>query len=305
MQRITFTLAPVPPFRLDLIAWALRRRPDNRIDRWDGETYERTLVVEGIPVEVGVIQTGQMEQPAIQVTVSAERLMDGVEQVVTGALERLLGLQIDLGDFYRFARQDQTLWQLVAPFRGFKPPRYPTIFETLVNAISCQQVTLTLGIRMLNRLAETYGSAISGGEPAFPRPEDLVSVEPADLRTLSYSGQKARAVLELSSAVVDGKLDLASVASMDDATALAWLRQLHGVGRWTAEYVLLRGVGRLHVFPGDDVGARNNLQRWLAITTPLDYDGVHRSIAAWQPYGGLLYLHLLLDALTRAGYITR
>jgi DNA-3-methyladenine glycosylase II len=43
------------------------------------------------------------------------------------------------------------------------------------------------------------------------------------------------------------------------------LRALRGAGRWTAEYVLLRGFGRLHAFPGDDVGARNNLQRWLGL----------------------------------------
>lgn len=41
------------------------------------------------------------------------------------------------------------------------------------------------------------------------------------------------------------------------------LRELRGVGRWTAEYVLLRRLGRLHVFPGDDVGAQKSLARWL------------------------------------------
>jgi DNA-3-methyladenine glycosylase II len=47
------------------------------------------------------------------------------------------------------------------------------------------------------------------------------------------------------------------------------------VGRWTAEYVLLRGLGRLAVFPGDDVGARNNLRRWLGQPVSLDYAGAH------------------------------
>ena len=40
---IRFTLQPVPPFRLDLTAWALRRRPHNAVDRWDGDTYRRVL----------------------------------------------------------------------------------------------------------------------------------------------------------------------------------------------------------------------------------------------------------------------
>ena len=58
-------------------------------------------------------------------------------------------------------------------FRGMKPPRFPTVFECLVNAIACQQVTLTLGIRLLSRLAEAFGLEASGGEVpahAFPGP---------------------------------------------------------------------------------------------------------------------------------------
>jgi DNA-3-methyladenine glycosylase II len=72
---------------------------------------------------------------------------------------------------------------------------------------------------------------------------------------------------------------------------------LRGVGRWPSEYVLLRGLGRLHVFPGDDVGARNNLQRWLGLLEPPDYDGVRRVLAKWAPFQGLVYLHLLLRGL--------
>ena len=75
------------------------------------------------------------------------------------------------------------------------------------------------------------------------------------------------------------RLDADELEHQDDAAAVARLRELRGVGRWTAEYVLLRGLGRLHVFPGDDVGARNNLQRWLGLLEPLDYDGVQRALA--------------------------
>jgi DNA-3-methyladenine glycosylase II len=76
------------------------------------------------------------------------------------------------------------------------------------------------------------------------------------------------------------------------------------VGRWTGEYVLLRGLGRLHVFPGEDVGARNNLRRWLGLTGALDYDGVRRVLTPWTPYAGLIYFHLLQDRLAEAGYVS-
>ena len=77
-----------------------------------------------------------------------------------------------------------------------------------------------------------------------------------------------------------------------------------GRARWTAEYALLRGLGRLHVFPGDDVGARNNLARWLECRRPLDYAHVQAAVRHWQPFAGLVYFHLLLANLAEHGTLT-
>jgi DNA-3-methyladenine glycosylase II len=79
--------------------------------------------------------------------------------------------------------------------------------------------------------------------------------------------------------------------------------ELKGVGRWTAEYVLLRGLGRLDIFPGDDVGARKKLDQFLRKKKPLDYDGLHRAVAGWQPYAGFVYFHLLLARIKKAGWL--
>jgi DNA-3-methyladenine glycosylase II len=78
-------------------------------------------------------------------------------------------------------------------------------------------------------------------------------------------------------------------------------RCLHAAGRWSAEYTLLRGLGRLHVFPGDDVGERKNLARWLGLAEPLDYAGVQHAVAGWHPFAGFVYFHLLLDRLAARG----
>ena len=225
---------------------------------------------------------------------------------MTSALERLLGLHIDLTEFYRFAAHDRRLGPLARRFRGMKPPRFATVFESVINAIACQQVTLTLGIRLLNRLAANYGPALEEGDAtvhAFPRPDDLAGLSPDDLRRLGFSRQKGRAMIELARSITEGRLDLEGLAELPDDEAVKRLRGLRGVGRWTAEYVLLRGLGRTHIFPGDDVGARNNLQRWLHLPGPLDYEGVRRTLAGWQSHGGLIYFHLLLDRLEEAGHL--
>src|SRR5438309_198756 len=79
------------------------------------------------------------------------------------------------------------------------------------------------------------------------------------------------------------------------------LLELDGVGRRTAEYALLRGLGRLDVFPGDDVGARKRLARWLNRRTSFDYEGVQAAVRRWHPYSGFAYFHLLLQGLLEAG----
>src|SRR5437773_8997570 len=99
MVRDTFELEPVPPFRLDLTVWTLRRRPDNVVDRWDGTTYRRVLPLPTGPVEVAVTQVAASAAARLQVTVVGQPLHAAVRTAVTSALERLLGLTIDLTDF--------------------------------------------------------------------------------------------------------------------------------------------------------------------------------------------------------------
>jgi DNA-3-methyladenine glycosylase II len=81
---------------------------------------------------------------------------------------------------------------------------------------------------------------------------------------------------------------------MDNEAVVASLLELRSVGRWTAEYVLVRGLKPLNVFPGDDVGARNRLAKWLGCKESLDYEGVARATKRWEPCAGEVYFHMLL-----------
>jgi DNA-3-methyladenine glycosylase II len=294
---ICFPLRPQMPFRLDLTAWALRRRSMNAVDVWNGETYRRVLAIGDKPVLVSVTQNALI----LDVTIAGENLSPAIEQVVTVALKRLLGIDVDLSGFYEFALRHARLAQLVERFRGLKPPRFASVFECLVNGITCQQLSLTVGIVFLNRLSERCGLKFSPGMHAFPRPQDLAYLQPVDLRPLGYSGNKARAMIGVAQAIVEGRLDLEELTQLDNKECFERLIAIPGVGRWTAEYVLLRGLGRTSIFPGDDVGARNNLERWLRLRSKLDYERVQQVLRKWKGYGGLIFLHLLLKSLDEAG----
>lgn len=71
MRLDSFPLKPISPFRLDLTVWALRRRPDNVVDRWDGQTYCRVLLLLAGFAEIAVTQIGPLETPRLRVTVGA------------------------------------------------------------------------------------------------------------------------------------------------------------------------------------------------------------------------------------------
>jgi DNA-3-methyladenine glycosylase II len=294
---IRFSLRPVMPFRLDLTVWALRRRFGNTVDVWRDETYRRVLAINDQAVLAEVTQ----KQARLDITITGTNLDTSVKQKTKIALERLLGLRVDLSDFYRFASGHPPLNKLAQRFRGFKPPRFADVFEGVVNGITCQQLSLAVGIIFVNRLAERCGLPFGPGMYAFPRPEDLAHLNPADLRPLGYSGSKARALIELSRSIVERELDLRELERLDNQECLERLVAIRGVGCWTAEYVLLRGLGRTDVFPGDDVGARNNLERWLRLRKKLDYDRVKRVLSKWKGYGGLIFLHLLLKSLDDEG----
>lgn len=262
------------------------------------------LPFDDVPIEVAVRQTGPPHTPRLQVTLTGPGLQPEFKQKAKTLVGKMFGLHVDLAPFYQMASHDAKLLILVEKFRGVKPPRFPTIFETLSNAFACQQLSLGVGLALLSRLARACGLRLEQeGETnyAFPRPEDLLKLTPNIIQKLGFSGNKVRAFLELAESIVNGRINFNSLENMDNEAVIAWLLKIRGIGRWTAEYVVLRGLKPLDVFPGDDVGARNRLAKWQHRKQPMDYAAVARMTRRWQPYAGMVYFHMLLEGLSEAG----
>lgn len=291
-----FSLTPALPFRLDLTVWTLRRREKNQIDKWDGKTYSRVFAVDNKIILCKVSQTGNL----LEVKLKCIYSLNNSKIIIEKFLKQMLGLEINIKEFYQFSKSSKHLEFLAKSFVGMKPPRFPTIFEALINAISCQQVTLDLGILLLNRLSEKFGLKFEDEDEiqyAFPRPIDLTEVSEMEIKKLGYSYQKARAIKELAQVYLNQAEIFSDLENKSNEKIINFLSSLRGIGRWSSEYVLLRGLGRLDVFPGDDVGAQKNLQQLLNLSKRPDYDEIKILTRKWQPYSGLVYFHLLLEKL--------
>jgi DNA-3-methyladenine glycosylase II len=305
MARATIVLPTPHPFRLDVTVWALRRRKTNTVDRWHNGQYSRVIVTDGHALRLTAIQETTGVEPTLIVTLeSATPISERARNEAGQLVQKTLGLGVDLQPFYELAGDDSVIGPLVERFRGMRPPRFPTVFEGLINSIACQQVTLDLGIILLNRLSQRFGQHIVDQGAvlhAFPTAADLADVPEESIRELGFSRQKARAIQQLAAHVVDTSVDLARLEGLNNDEAVAGLSRIHGIGRWSAEYVLLRGLGRLDTFPGDDIGAQNNLQRLFHLAGRPTYDRIRQLTSPWHPYEGVVYFHLLLDKLRANG----
>ncbi len=290
----TVELRPVPPFRLDATVAVLRRNVRNPVDRWDGERYLRVFDLTTELSAVTVRQVGPLENPRLLLDITVEN--DALLHLTVRIVRTMLGLDLDLRGLYTLARRDRRLRSMVEPLRGMKPPRLASVFESLVGAVACQQLSITAGMTIMGRLVQRFGRHAEVGDHdafAFPRADALAGASQDELRGLGFSYAKARTLIGLARDVLGGALDLEDLAKESNDTALARLRAQPGIGPWSAEYALLRGLGRLDVFPVDDVGAANALAHRLDLRSTPTPARVREITARWGEWRGAVYLHLL------------
>jgi DNA-3-methyladenine glycosylase II len=264
------------------------------------------MILDSQVVVVSLEQIGAAEQPELEVNIACENPSPRIKQAAESALIRLLGLNVDMSGFYAAATVDVQLASLVEKFRGVKPPLYPTLFESIANAIVFQQISLDAGISILNRFAESYGVPCdcAGGKCyLFPEAQRLAGVGADEIRRVGLTANKARALSECAGRIIEQNLSIDDFVKMDNEMAFGELVKLRGIGGWSADYILLRGLGRYDVFPRGDIGARTRLDRWLNFEGRLSNLELENIISRWRGYGGFVYFHLLLHGLAERGLI--
>ena len=292
----THELQIVTPYRLDLTVSALRRTATNLVDVYtsDGH-YLRALGGFAEPVIVSVTQP-RADRLAVSVT-------GGEAEPALATVRRMLGVERDLSAFHRRARSIPWLAPLAQRMRGLKPPRYPGLFEACANAILFQQVSLHAASAIMRRMILALGTPIEfDGVPlvVFPSVQRFLGADDDVLRAAGLSAGKLATLRRAGEAVASGALTEAMLDERTSAAAALMLRGIKGIGPWTAAVILLRGLGRLDVFPGGDSGVAAN----LALVAGGDVDAAEAA-GMLGSQRGMLYFNLLLARLEARGEIGR
>ena len=282
-----------PPFDLALTARVLRRVPQNPIDvvTNDGQWSRVVVVAAGARLLCARQHVGH-------VIVDVETSEPADRRAIRALARRVLGLAVDLGPFWAQARRDPGFQDIARRCAGLKPQRFATLFETFANAICCQQLSLVAGLTVLGRLGARFGARVDASDRfGAPEAEQIAAASIGTLRAAGLSATKARSLQALARLALD---DLErELEALDNERARRLLLALPGIGPWSADYVLLRGLGRLDVFPPGDVGASRALGRILG--RELAAAEAPAAAARFAPFQGMVYFCMRGDALTRSG----
>jgi DNA-3-methyladenine glycosylase II len=156
----------------------------------------------------------------------------------------------------------------------------PNLFETLVDAIISQQISVKAADAIMARLR----AAIHAGSDGLIRPEALTLLDQDAMRAIGLSPQKMRYIRDLTDRVTSGQLDLEQLSELDDETVITELVKIKGIGRWTAEMMLIFSLGRPDVLPVDDLGFLEGVREAYALETRPTPKEMRARGEVWRPY---------------------
>jgi DNA-3-methyladenine glycosylase II len=157
------------------------------------------------------------------------------------------------------------------------PPLWdrPAGFATLAAIILEQQVSLASGAAALDRLRRAAGSL---------EPEAIAALGEEGARAAGQTRQKARYIVGLAEAALDGRFDPAAIAAADDDAARGHLTALLGIGRWTADIYLLMALGRPDIWPDGDLALAAAMRRAKDLPAIPDRATQHSVAESWRPW---------------------
>lgn len=183
-------------------------------------------------------------------------------------------------------RSDPLLGPVIERVGDFEPSHEPDLWWSLVDAIASQQLSVKAAATIVSRI-----SALSGGEPV-PTPAELLAVHDEQLRACGLSRAKVAYVKDLAARFADRSIIPEAIAALPDEDVVTELTRVKGVGRWTAEMILIFTLRRPDVFPVDDLGLRTAVQRVLGLADRPSPRQVAEIGEPWRPYRSTATLFL-------------
>lgn len=254
--------------------------------------YAVTRLVPGADGEDGVLATVLLSAEGTRVDARLEGGSPDAHERARARLRRWLDLEVDPAHVAAAFADDALLGPLLAARPGLRVPGTCDPFELAIRAVLGQQVSTAAARTVAGRLVTAYGQPGPHGLRSFPGPERLAGLPVAAMRELGLNTGRAATVGVVARAVLDG-LSLEPGPDVDPDRVRAQLLALPGIGPWTADYVELRALGGIDVFPAGDLVLRRALAELPGGTgVPVDVRTTAAHAQRWSPWRGYAAQHL-------------
>ena len=161
---------------------------------------------------------------------------------------------------------DPVMAGLVRQLHGLRAPSTPTVFEALVDSVIEQQISLHVAQGIEHRLIRALGNTIRTNGTTFycyPTAPALAETTDAMFRACGLTIRKGEYIRGISQQILAGDIDPEAFRDEPDTEAVIHeMMKIRGIGRWTAELSILRGLHRPDAFPADDVGVRRFISQY-------------------------------------------
>jgi len=191
-------------------------------------------------------------------------------------------------DYRLHLTKDKKLKKLIGDDQALQLTRQKDIHYYLIVSIMSQQLNTKVADTIRLRFLALYNGLV-------PKPEEILSTPFETLRSIGLSNAKARYVQNVAQFAIDNGMDHKTLHKMDNEAAIAWLTQIKGVGRWTAEMLLMFALGREDIFAIDDWGVQNamiHLYKLDRTDKKAFRENLLRISAKWSPYRTYACMHL-------------
>lgn len=148
--------------------------------------------------------------------------------------------------------KDPKLAEAIEAVGAIRRPMDGDVFTSVVKSIVGQQISASALKTVLGRLTEKTG------DPITPKAIEALSID--DLQGCGMTFRKAEYIKSFADKVLVGEFDVEALEDMDDEDVIEALASLKGIGRWTAEMILIFSMNRMNVFAFDDVGIHRGIR---------------------------------------------
>ena len=222
----------------------------------------------------------------------------------------LWGLDDDVEGHHASMASDRDMAPLLERFGALRIVRAPDLYEALLVAVIGQQVSVQAAQSIRRRLMQKMGTRVTvdngPGGPGqenhylYPTAQQLIEAGELALREQGLSRQKSTYLLEIANRAATGELDREAFATLSDEDALRRLCEIKGVGRWTAEIALMRGLGRNDVFAAGDLGLQVAVQELWGMPERPSEKELRKIAERWKGWRSYAAFYLWMTLQSRA-----